>query len=90
MRTRQKCVATDTLTDSIDIKQGVHRGNVLSPLLFDMFINDIGNTLSTDDTPIIHDFNINHLLYADDLVFFFNYRRGVQRNIDRVHEYCTN
>ena len=66
--TRVKC--KNTLTDSIDIKQGVHQGNILSPLLFNIFINDIGNTLSTDDTPILHDSKINHLLYADDLVLF--------------------
>ena len=85
---RVKC--KNTLTDSIDIKQGVHQGNVLSPLLFNIFINDIGNTLSTDDTPIIHDSNINHLLYADDLVLFSTTEEGLQINIDRVHEYCTN
>ena len=84
---RVKC--KNTLTDSTDIKQGVHHGNVLSPLLFNIFINDISNALSMDDTPIIHDSNINHLLYADDLVFSTT-EEGLQRNIDRVHEYCTN
>ena len=43
---RVKC--KNTLTDSIDIKQGVHQGNNLSPPLFNIFIYDIGNTLLTD------------------------------------------
>ena len=81
---RVKCKTA--LTDSFD----VHQGNVLSSLLFNIFINDIGNTLSTDDTPIIHDSNINHLLYANDLVLLSTTEEGLQRNIDRVHEYCTN
>ena len=79
-----------SMTDSIDIKEGVHQGNVLSPFLFNIFINDIGNTLSTDDTPIIHDSYINYLLYADDLVLFSTTEDWLQRNSDRVHEYCTN
>lgn len=85
---RVKC--KNTLTDSIDIKQGVHQGSVLSPLLFNIFINDIGNTLLTDAAPILYDSKVNHLLYADDLVLLSTTEEGLQRNIDRVHEYCTN
>ena len=84
---RVKCI--NTLTDSIDIKQGVHQGNALSPILFNIVINDIGNTLLTDAAPILHDSKVNHLLYADDLVLHSTTEEGFQRNIDRVHEYCT-
>ena len=30
------------------------------------------------------------MLYADDLALFSTTEAGLQRNIDRVHEYCTN
>ena len=85
---RVKC--KNTLTDHIDIKQGVHQGSVLSPLLFNIFINDIGNSLLEDAAPFVYDSKVNHLLYADDLVLLSTTEEGLQRNIDRVHEYCTN
>ena len=50
---RIKC--KQVLTEPILIKQGVHHGNVFSPLLFTIFINDIGNELCVDDAPILHD-----------------------------------
>ena len=83
-----KVKCKNTLTDAIEIKQGVHQGNVLSPLLFNIFINDIGNSLLLHDAPIVHDSKVNHLLYADDLVLLSTTEEGLQRNIDKVHEYC--
>ena len=59
---RIKC--KQVLTEPILIKQGVHKGNILSPLLFNIFINN----LCVDDAPILHDSKISHLLYADNLV----------------------
>lgn len=85
---RVKC--ENTLTDSIDIKQGVHLGSVLSPLLFNIFINANGDTLLADNAPIIYDSKVNHLLYADDLVLMSSTEEGLQRNIDTLHEYCMN
>ena len=60
----------------------------MSPLLFNIFINDIGNDLLLDDAPILHDSKISHLLYADDLVLLSTSENGLQSNIDTVNTFC--
>ena len=32
--------------------------------------------------------NLNHLFFADDLIFLFNTKEGLQNSIDCVSEYC--
>ena len=76
------------LSDSIAITKGVHQGNVLSPLLFNVFINDIGDSFSETDVPSLHSFNISHLLYADDLLLLSTTAEGLQSNINKVQEFC--
>ena len=63
-RSRVKC--KHVLSNSITISQGVYQGSVLSPLLFNIFINDIGDAMSEQDAPLLLDHRITHLLYADD------------------------
>ena len=65
------------------ISQGVHQGNVLSTLLFNIFLNDIGDEMCVTDVLILHDTRISHLLYADDLVLLSTSETGLQRYIDK-------
>ena len=84
---RIKC--KNTMSDPIEITKGVHQGNVLSPLLFNVFINDIGDNFSVRDVPVLHNSNVSHLLYADDLLLLATDEHTLQQNIEKVHEFCN-
>ena len=54
---KQRVVIGNTYSDDLNVASGVPQGSILGPLLFVLFINDIGNKVSS---------NSNILLYADD------------------------
>ena len=76
------------MSDAIDITKRVHQGNVLSPLLFNIFINDLGDNLIDTEAPVLYDSKINHLLYADYLLLLSKSATELQQNIGKVNEFC--
>ena len=67
-----KCAVkiNDFKTDWFNVRSGLKQGCVLSTLLFNLYINDLSDVLSKLNKGIlINDSYINHLFYADDLVF---------------------
>ena len=69
---------------------GVLQGCQLSPLLFNIFINDLIDFLhiSDCDSPKIQGHSIHALLFADDLVMISNSVKGLQRLLDRLEKWC--
>ena len=59
-QSRVKC--KQLMSDPIDIIKGVHQVNVLSPLLFNIFINDLGDDIIDTDAPMLYYSKISHLL----------------------------
>ena len=86
------CVRTPSaITDFFTCSAGVQQGSVLSPLLFNIFVNDIGEALS--DTTQFSGVNIGilkilYLLYADDLTLVSHSRIGLQRLLNNLFQYC--
>ena len=79
----------DTHTKFFTSGKGVRQGDVLSPNLFKIFINDFPNYLSECKDPV----NINNnvlqcLMYADDIVLFSTSLEGLQQRLNGLDQFC--
>ena len=85
-------------TRSFRYARGVRRGCILSPLLFNLYINDLPfafENILSDPFVLPNDAKLNSLLYADDLIILSRSKTGLQncqflidsQIIDVVQEY---
>ena len=80
------------LSSTIDVTIGTEQGHPLSPELFKMFIHDLSARLSdlADlSVPLLNDFPISHLLWADDLILLALDAKSLQTQLDCLHEFVT-
>ena len=81
-------VDNDT-TESFHVTTGVKQGEIMSPLLFNLFTNDLPDTIPVDkNTPFLDASDIRCLLYADDLVLLSLSAVGLQNSINKLGSYC--
>lgn len=66
-------------SDSASVSSGVPQGTVLGPVLFSLFINDL---LSLPFENIV-------LAFADDLKLFGSDPDSLQRDLDRIQQWCA-
>ncbi len=88
--TSVKLPGNNGLSDSYQLKRGLREGCNLSPLLFNLYINDLPELLNheSSDTPCLGLKPLSCLLYTDDLVLISRSRTGLQNGMDRLAEYC--
>ena len=82
----------DQRTEFFDYQKGVRQGCILSPMLFNLYLNDIPFLLDREDTDPIalpNGSNLNCLLYADDLVLISHSAKGLQKALSILEKYCN-
>ena len=68
---------------------GVKQRDPLSPLLFNIYLNDLVEYLGVNSmTPTLNEVKINSLLYADDLALVATSPEDLQVKLNLLHEYC--
>ena len=77
------------LTENFTSKIGVRQGDILSPNLFKIFINDLPNYFDeTPDPVLVNNRKISCLLYADDVVIMSTSHDGLQHKLNKLQAFC--
>ena len=72
----------------IDSNLGLKQGCPLSPMLFNLYIDDISCIFNEHCHPIeLQGTKISHFLYADDLVIISHTEEGLQNALNNLHAY---
>ena len=78
----------NTISEPFGVTNGVRQGGILSPHLFNVYMNDLSRDLNACSVGCMNgDTRYNHLMYADDLVVFSLSSRGLQQLLDVCSEY---
>lgn len=84
---------SDGLGKIFNSECGVKQGDVLSPTLFNIFIDGIVSDLKQNvkcEPVHVNNLNVNCLLYADDIVILSESKSGLQTSLDILYNYCSN
>ena len=84
-RTQQGFKINGSVTKPFNSYRGVRQGCVLSPLLFNLFINDLPHIFDKSCKPILlKDTHINCLMYADDIVIMSETEEGLKNSLNKL------
>ncbi len=79
-------------TPVFPITVGIKQGDNLSPVLFNLFIDDIGENVAdfnSSDCVMLNNTKIPSLIYADDLLLLSKSPIVMQRSLNKLENYCT-
>ena len=90
--TTNSIIYKDSLSSKFPSNIGVKQGDVLSTILFNIYVNDLPQSFEfNDNDPInINETSTSCLQYADDLVIMSTSAEGLQKCINQLENYCDN
>ena len=79
----------NTLTDWFNVSMGLKQGCILSPQLFNAFLNGLTQCINELHCGVEYgDNSISMFLYADDIILIASDGHKLQRMLDALDEYC--
>ena len=90
-KTKCSIKCADKRTEFFDYQKGVRQGWILSPMLFNLYYNEIPFLLDQGDTDSItlpYGSKLSCLLYADDLVLVSHSAKGLKKALSNLAKYC--
>ena len=85
------CIKSNfNLSESFTTDLGVKQGEPMSPILFNIYLNDLSDKIAGIDnnSPNMNGTSVNSLLYADDLTLLSTSSNGLQNKLDKLKSYC--
>ena len=81
----------DGLTAPEPSNIGVRQGDVLSPILFNIYLNDLVGKLENDESNLtkLNNETVPVLMYADDLALISTSEKGLQSQVDQLYTFCS-
>ena len=93
MHLQSKCCVKNGYNRSefCNYDKGVRQGCILSPLLFNLYFNELPyilNNNAVDPISLPDGSHFNCLLYADDLLLISSSAEGLEQTLNRLSKYC--
>lgn len=80
----------NTVSNARISRQGARQGDGLSPILFNVFVNDINEIfdINNSDPICLESTKLNCQIYADDVLLISESKKGLQSYLDSLATYC--